>query len=703
MGSKSSKSKPEASVDGEAALTDSRAVKASSGPQSQDKLDADARSTDLESDSSPGSYALLEDLRLSDAGGAPVPSWSRVSAILHHSLVQAIGKVRDGVNPETLQVLVEEYGRIVKLPIAFTKPGDVLQCAEDYRQWNGGRDKPDSETSLVVFRMEKGCGFEQECWSAKAVMSIIKHSREKSPPSAGLHGILTDGLQWVFLYFGGNNEWSEIELQWLDGHQKAIVSQVSSIMNNAVSFGLLRMQGWYPLSSAGVSSQVHSDSIMPWSERLEQRAKDVYRGLHHSPDPEFEAKLKDFIARARQERDAENQERERAAQENKKKPAEKKDYPTKAVTDLDPGEVHAIFGLQDDRESPADIWEIRPGEERKLSEHAKKMLADHDLLFNGRRWNKADVEAEIRSRIATILVSILAEMKRQDLAGAHGQADHRSSAQSNSYKNLHWQYETALSMPWKLLDGKIYDLSGQLDYYLLYGSHEELETNLVIVEAKTLGGSGPCVYQALSYMEPPIHAMIQSLPINRNRHIIPHIPNPPPRAPQTPTSPRRLAARPLNIKRGPDIAAPLEPVHRVAQPQALVEGGQNDRRKGLLAASAEPRDCVVSVLFAVGQGVEGVESREGEEEELEEEEGVAEAYIVVVVALFGRSKSESASESDAEAEAAVLSDKLNQTAYPSPTTQLPAQPPTPQSPAPQPRAQPNTTAFSSSAGAAVAP
>ncbi|PYH97695.1 hypothetical protein BO71DRAFT_465864 [Aspergillus ellipticus CBS 707.79] len=43
-------------------------------------------------------------------------------------------------------------------------------------------------------------------------------------------------------------------------------------------------------------------------------------------------------------------------------------------------------------------------------------------------------------------------------------------------------------------------LRGQCDYSLWYGAQEDLETNLVVVEAKALGGANEGAYQALIYM-----------------------------------------------------------------------------------------------------------------------------------------------------------------------------------------------------------
>ncbi|KAL4908447.1 hypothetical protein BDW74DRAFT_175129 [Aspergillus multicolor] len=351
-----------------------------------------------------------------DDGSLPIhgANWPRVDAILHDSLARALGVVRDSVSARTLQVLVEEYERIVNLPITFAKPGDVLQCAEDYREWNGGRDKADSEANLVLFRLENANNLAEECWSAQAIMS----------------------------------------------------------------------------------------PIMRWFDKLEKSAKEVYRGLHRHPDPKFEEALTQLVARARQESEAETLETPESGikQEKKKEKEKKKEYPYKAVTDLEPGHVHKIFGLEDEMQSPAGVWNIQSSEERQLPEHAKKMLDDYDLLFHDRERH----EAEIRSRVDTILVSILAERKRQDTT--HGHGNRISTSSTSSFKSLHWQYETLLRMPWKLLDGKTYNLGGRLDYSLLYGRCEEAETNVVMVEAKTFGESSGGEHQALSYMAMLHHA-----------------------------------------------------------------------------------------------------------------------------------------------------------------------------------------------------
>jgi hypothetical protein len=84
-----------------------------------------------------------------------------------------------------------------------------------------------------------------------------------------------------------------------------------------------------------------------------------------------------------------------------------------------------------------------------------------------------------------------------------------------SFNSLHWQFEKQVSLPWKY-DKREVKITGFTDYSLWYGDPPDKETNLVIVEAKTLGGAGS-FQQLLSYMDEFILQSIIYLPLNSSQ------------------------------------------------------------------------------------------------------------------------------------------------------------------------------------------
>ena len=119
------------------------------------------------------------------------------------------------------------------------------------------------------------------------------------------------------------------------------------------------------------------------------------------------------------------------------------------------------------------------------------MLADWDEAYTGADQN----EQVIRGRLNSIVVSILAA-KRGKQRGQHGATSNELNPQ---YKSLRWALERTLNFNWKI-KGKMTKIQGRVDFALWYGSREDVETNMVVVEAKRLDEAGLGVPQAIIYM-----------------------------------------------------------------------------------------------------------------------------------------------------------------------------------------------------------
>ncbi|OJJ63451.1 hypothetical protein ASPSYDRAFT_234953 [Aspergillus sydowii CBS 593.65] len=121
------------------------------------------------------------------------------------------------------------------------------------------------------------------------------------------------------------------------------------------------------------------------------------------------------------------------------------------------------------------------------------MLADWDEAFTGADQN----EQVIRGRLNSIVVSILAAKRREQHGpGQHGATSNEPTPQ---YKSLRWALERTLNFNWKIKE-KMTKIQGRVDFALWYGSREDVETNMVVVEAKRLDEADLGVPQAIIYM-----------------------------------------------------------------------------------------------------------------------------------------------------------------------------------------------------------
>ncbi|KAL2824065.1 hypothetical protein BDW59DRAFT_162832 [Aspergillus cavernicola] len=99
-------------------------------------------------------------------------------------------------------------------------------------------------------------------------------------------------------------------------------------------------------------------------------------------------------------------------------------------------------------------------------------------------------ERLIRPRLEAILESTLVHGKR---------ASNLPSVLAQSMKHFQWQYQTRVEMTINYKNAER-QLNGIVDFNLQWGSPENLETNLVVVMADSLGGASRARYQALLSM-----------------------------------------------------------------------------------------------------------------------------------------------------------------------------------------------------------
>jgi hypothetical protein len=100
----------------------------------------------------------------------------------------------------------------------------------------------------------------------------------------------------------------------------------------------------------------------------------------------------------------------------------------------------------------------------------------------------------ISVQLNIIMVSILAAKRRE--AYRLGLIKTLSS-----YKSLRWVREDSktLRFTW-VIRGKRTRIQGRMDYALWYGSRANVETNLVVVQAKEFYHASSCVPQVITYM-----------------------------------------------------------------------------------------------------------------------------------------------------------------------------------------------------------
>ncbi|KAJ5796224.1 uncharacterized protein N7518_004764 [Penicillium psychrosexuale] len=177
----------------------------------------------------------------------------------------------------------------------------------------------------------------------------------------------------------------------------------------------------------------------------------------------------------------------------KKAAARDQKLPGVAVGDLTLEEVETIFGLKKltpRNEQPGDMWDLEPYDIHGLrdpedfhefSTFLERALEYLEIAHDG----STKVEAQVRARLDIILGLVLGFAKED--------------GRIITGNSVSWGYETPF---WKTVRMKSREkmLRGQPDYALWYGAQANLETNLVIVEAKSREKLGKGERQLLGYM-----------------------------------------------------------------------------------------------------------------------------------------------------------------------------------------------------------
>ncbi|CEJ55196.1 hypothetical protein PMG11_01465 [Penicillium brasilianum] len=164
----------------------------------------------------------------------------------------------------------------------------------------------------------------------------------------------------------------------------------------------------------------------------------------------------------------------------------------RALGELNLEEVHTIFKLTkltDRNEQPGDRWRLvslqaiyEPWPEfDEFYDFLMKALTYIDAANNGSQ----NSEAQIRSRLDQILGLVLGFAKME--------------GQLITHNEVSWGRETHFRHNVEL-DSKQVHLTGRPDYALWYGAQADLETNLVIVEAKRQDRLSTAESQLLAYM-----------------------------------------------------------------------------------------------------------------------------------------------------------------------------------------------------------
>lgn len=110
-----------------------------------------------------------------------------------------------------------------------------------------------------------------------------------------------------------------------------------------------------------------------------------------------------------------------------------------------------------------------------------------DLIRIGQR-DSYQVEASVRTRLDVILFTTLGFAKQNDHIEGCGK--------------MSWGQKTKFSKD-ILVSGNQRHLEGYPDYSLWYGDQRDMETNLLVVEAKTTTSFGFSVKPLLAYMGKP--------------------------------------------------------------------------------------------------------------------------------------------------------------------------------------------------------
>ncbi|KAJ5197557.1 hypothetical protein N7449_008036 [Penicillium cf. viridicatum] len=192
---------------------------------------------------------------------------------------------------------------------------------------------------------------------------------------------------------------------------------------------------------------------------------------------------------------AEIDEMRETLEQAKKAAARDQKLPGVAVSDLTLEEVETLFGLKKltpKNEQPGDKWNLEPySTDTRGLRDAEDFLEFFTFLERSLEYleiahdGSTKAEAQVRARLDIILGLVLGFAKED--------------GRIITGNSVSWGYETPF---WKTVRMKSREkmLRGQPDYALWYGAQANLETNLVIVEAKSREKLGKGERQLLGYM-----------------------------------------------------------------------------------------------------------------------------------------------------------------------------------------------------------
>ncbi|KAJ0421235.1 hypothetical protein BJY00DRAFT_312148 [Aspergillus carlsbadensis] len=380
--------------------------------------------------------------------------------------------------------------------------GNVLECEVSYALWYG--DPRLLETNCVVIQAERpiaGVAWESVGYlEVLAAMSLIQHNRFARRGNPDVYGIFTDGFVWMFFHLNKGCKYSSCVLNWKEGQRGAILCLISRIIRDAATLCLLIKD------EVNESSEIRSTwnrSQPDLSENKDYMDNAADNGPSEPPNMEwftrFENRVMEIVARRGTPKDIiDAEEAFRAARAESQKSAQQQQplLPKMAVTDIPSEDLFDIFGLRHETAPGRGCWALADSEERGLPSHLGKLLHDWDEVFRSREENEI-----IRSRLNSIIVSTLAARRREGAVKQHGPEKEAiaSTRAHTSYRHLRWVSEKPVAFKWRIR-GKRTEIRGRMDYALWYGSRKDLDTNLLVVQAKGLYGAGCCVLQVITFM-----------------------------------------------------------------------------------------------------------------------------------------------------------------------------------------------------------
>ncbi|KAJ5876005.1 uncharacterized protein N7529_001589 [Penicillium soppii] len=165
-----------------------------------------------------------------------------------------------------------------------------------------------------------------------------------------------------------------------------------------------------------------------------------------------------------------------------------------AVTQLPTIRIPEIFHLKKVLALP---FKLAPPPNTRISvpQHLNLILSDYNRATEGSPQN----EAMIRSRIDAIMLTTLAQVKRDSTNPRSSVGSSSSASSISTVRSLHLQYEFSMKLEWTV-DKELVLIEGIVDYSLWYGQHNNHASNMAMVEAKNPAMLSTGVLQCLAYM-----------------------------------------------------------------------------------------------------------------------------------------------------------------------------------------------------------